>query len=95
MTENIEFKHENNTDKKFYAILNYGCQMNESDAEHYAGQLEELGYARTEDLVRADVILVVQNGAIREQGTHEELIRRRGAYYRLYARQYEIEKNTF
>ena len=58
MTENIEFKHENNTDKKFYAILNYGCQMNESDAEHYAGQLEELGYARTEDLVRADVILV-------------------------------------
>ena len=30
--------------EKYYSILNYGCQMNESDAEHYAGQLEELGY---------------------------------------------------
>ena len=63
MTVNNEVKYENNTDinksfKKFYAILNYGCQMNESDAEHSAGQLEELGYARTEELVRADVILV-------------------------------------
>lgn len=44
--------------EKYYSILNYGCQMNESDAEHYAGQLSELGYARTEELVRADVILV-------------------------------------
>ena len=44
--------------KQFYAILNYGCQMNESDAEHYAGQLEELGYVRTEDLIQADVVLV-------------------------------------
>ena len=44
--------------EKYYSILNYGCQMNESDAEHYAGQLEELGYARTEELVQADVILV-------------------------------------
>lgn len=25
--------------KKTYAIINYGCQMNESDSEHYAGQL--------------------------------------------------------
>lgn len=24
---------------KSYTILNYGCQMNESDSEHYAGQL--------------------------------------------------------
>ena len=32
--------------------------MNESDSEHYAGQLEELGYARTEDLYKADVVLV-------------------------------------
>ena len=43
---------------KFYAILNYGCQMNESDAEHYAGQLEELGYRATADFHGADVILV-------------------------------------
>ena len=29
-------------EEKYYALLNYGCQMNESDTEHYAGQLEEL-----------------------------------------------------
>ena len=44
--------------ENYYTILNYGCQMNESDSEHYAGQLEELGYKHTEDLFRADVIVV-------------------------------------
>lgn len=43
---------------KQYAILNYGCQMNESDAEHYAGQLQELGYTPVADFHVADVILV-------------------------------------
>ncbi len=44
--------------QKFYHILNYGCQMNESDAEHYAAQLEELGYHKNEDFRQADVIVV-------------------------------------
>lgn len=44
--------------KKTYAILNYGCQMNESDAEHYAGQLLDLGYEATEDYLNADVVLI-------------------------------------
>ena len=39
----------------------------------------------------ADRILVVSEGKIVEQGKHEELMRRRGAYYRLYTRQYEDE----
>ena len=39
----------------------------------------------------ADLILVVRNGKIVEQGTHKELIRRRGYYYELYTRQYEDE----
>ena len=43
---------------KTYAILNYGCQMNESDAEHYAGQLQELGYKAAEDSHDADVVVV-------------------------------------
>lgn len=43
---------------KTYAILNYGCQMNESDAEHYAGQLQELGYKAAEDFHDADVVVV-------------------------------------
>ena len=57
MTENLQSENKNIKSLR-YAILNYGCQMNESDAEHYAGQLEEMGYARTEELARADVILV-------------------------------------
>ncbi|MFC7931020.1 ABC transporter ATP-binding protein [Streptomyces cinereoruber] len=36
----------------------------------------------------ADVILVMENGAIVEQGTHEELLSSGGAYSRLYAAQF-------
>ena len=43
---------------RFYHIISYGCQANMSDSEHYAGQLEELGYHNTEDLDTADVILI-------------------------------------
>ena len=39
----------------------------------------------------ADVILVVKDGRIVEQGRHRELMERRGVYYRLYTRQYEDE----
>lgn len=46
------------TMNKTYTILNYGCQMNESDSEHYAGQLSDLGYHYTEDFHEADVILI-------------------------------------
>lgn len=44
--------------EKFYFIQTYGCQMNQSDSEHYAGQLEELGYHQTDELSMADVILL-------------------------------------
>ena len=44
-------------DKK-YTILNYGCQMNESDSEHFAGQLSDLGYTLTNDYHAADVVVV-------------------------------------
>lgn len=46
------------TKQKTYYIFNYGCQMNASDTEHYAGQLEELGYMPAEDFRAADVIIV-------------------------------------
>lgn len=39
----------------------------------------------------ADIILVVKNGRIVEQGTHRELLEKHGYYYELYTRQYEDE----
>ena len=39
----------------------------------------------------ADWILVVQDGKIVEQGTHSELMKQGGTYFRLYTRQYEDE----
>ncbi|WP_344737130.1 ABC transporter ATP-binding protein [Microbacterium awajiense] len=37
----------------------------------------------------ADLILVMEDGSIVEQGTHDELLRARGAYFRLYNAQFE------
>ncbi|MBQ3279887.1 MAG: ABC transporter ATP-binding protein [Clostridia bacterium] len=42
----------------------------------------------------ADLILVVRDGKIVEQGTHEQLLAAKGAYYRLYTRQYEDEATS-
>jgi len=42
----------------------------------------------------ADVILVVRDGKIVEQGNHQDLMAARGFYYRLYTRQYEEEATS-
>ena len=39
----------------------------------------------------ADVILVVDDGKIIERGSHEELLKKRGAYYNLYVKQFREE----
>ena len=44
---------------------------------------------RLSTIREADLILVMENGAIVEKGTHEELIRSRNAYWRLYNSQFE------
>jgi len=41
-----------------YFILTYGCQMNKSDSEKYAGIFESLGFESAESLEFADVILI-------------------------------------
>lgn len=47
---------------------------------------------RLSTIKRADRILVIDGGRIVEQGTHAELLRLRGHYYRLYTRQFRLEK---
>ncbi len=46
---------------------------------------------RLSTIRRADRILVIENGRIAEQGTHAELLKQRGHYYRLYTRQFRHE----
>ncbi|MCC6264715.1 MAG: hypothetical protein IT169_14145, partial [Bryobacterales bacterium] len=38
---------------------------------------------------RADRIMVVENGRLHEQGTHEELLARNGLYRKLYDMQFD------
>ena len=44
---------------------------------------------RLSTIVDCDRILAISDGRIVESGTHEELMRKKGYYYRLYTRQYE------
>lgn len=44
---------------------------------------------RLSTIQHADNILVMEHGEVVEQGTHEELMRKKGTYYRLYAAQFE------
>lgn len=48
----------NQQGEKFFYIITYGCQMNQSDSEQYAGQLAALGYRPTDSMELADVILL-------------------------------------
>ena len=49
---------------------------------------------RLSTIRQADLILVVQDGKIVEQGTHKELIEKQGAYYHLYTRQFREENEN-
>lgn len=44
---------------------------------------------RLSTIQNADCILVVNHGEIVEQGTHQELIRKKGFYYQMYQAQFE------
>lgn len=47
---------------------------------------------RLSTIKRADRIIVIQEGKIAEMGTHAELLRQRGHYYRLYTQQFRFER---
>jgi ABC-type multidrug transport system fused ATPase/permease subunit len=50
---------------------------------------------RLSTIRRADQILVIEDGRIRERGTHESLYAMGGRYYDLYTRQHGIDANLF
>ena len=64
--------------------------------------LEKLSEGRTTIMIahrlstlrNADWLMVLENGKIPEEGTHDSLIRSKGIYHRLYMLQYEALKNA-
>lgn len=46
---------------------------------------------RLSTIRQADLILVVKDGKVIEQGSHKELLREKGCYYELYSKQFEEE----
>jgi ATP-binding cassette subfamily B protein len=56
-----------------------------------AGRTSLMIAHRLSTVRNADLILVVKNGRIVEQGTHKELLTMHGYYHELYTRQYEDE----
>lgn len=49
---------------------------------------------RLSTIRNADKIIVVEHGAILEQGSHDELMRRKGHYYELYTKQFMAEQEA-
>jgi ABC-type multidrug transport system fused ATPase/permease subunit len=50
---------------------------------------------RLSTIKHVDKIIVMHKGSIREMGTHEELLERKGLYYQLYLLQYKSQENVF
>ncbi|HMF64657.1 MAG TPA: hypothetical protein VK608_11265, partial [Edaphobacter sp.] len=47
---------------------------------------------RLSTIQRADTILVMHKGQLREHGTHQELLTHRGLYWKLYQLQYKDQE---
>jgi len=57
-------------------------------AELLAGRTALVIAHRLSTIEKADRIMVLSNGVLRESGTHQELLRRPGLYRRLFELQY-------
>ncbi|HVA63578.1 MAG TPA: ATP-binding cassette domain-containing protein, partial [Terriglobales bacterium] len=57
-----------------------------------AGRTSILIAHRLSTIQRADLILVLHKGVLREQGSHQELLHQHGIYWRLYRLQYKDQE---
>ena len=49
---------ENIVVNKYYYIKTFGCQMNEHDSENISALVEKLGFIKTSDLKKADLVII-------------------------------------
>lgn len=80
-------------------ILDEATSALDNESEKYVQEaLEKLMIGRTSIVIahrlstvqNADRIVVIENGEIAEQGTHDDLLSRNGLYFKLYNGQYDI-----
>jgi len=83
-------------------ILDEATSSVDTDTElRIRGALERMVEGRTSVLIahrlstvqRAETILVMHKGQLREMGTHQELLAQRGLYWKLYQLQYKDQEN--
>jgi ATP-binding cassette subfamily B multidrug efflux pump len=84
-------------------ILDEATSSVDTDTElRIRGALERMVEGRTSVLIahrlstvqRADTILVMHKGQLREMGSHQQLLTRRGLYWKLYQLQYKDQEGT-
>jgi ATP-binding cassette, subfamily B, multidrug efflux pump len=84
-------------------ILDEATSSVDTDTElRIRGALERMVEGRTSVLIahrlstvqRAETILVMHKGQLREMGTHQELLAQRGLYWKLYQLQYKDQENS-
>jgi len=85
-------------------ILDEATSSVDTDTElRIRGALERMVEGRTSVLIahrlstvqRADTILVMHKGVLREMGSHQELLAHRGLYWKLYQLQYKDQETGF
>ena len=83
-------------------ILDEATSSVDTDTElRIRGALERMVEGRTSVLIahrlstvqRADTILVMHKGQLREMGSHQELLAQRGLYWKLYELQYKDQED--
>ncbi len=72
-------------------VISYLGLWEKLNNENFKGHEFETFENEAGKIRQADLILVVRDGKIIEQGRHEELLRKKGYYHTLYTKQFEEE----